>query len=102
MTVFFLESHETDNAQEVFASADESVLVNVVPGGFGLDAGGMDIRLYSCVVYARYEWQRVDDPDTRQFMYEWREEASRYGVTWKQAVAWARDLVEEADDGGGV
>lgn len=68
---------------EVVASDDHSVLVQVVK---------RDGETYSCLVYARYEWARVDGT-RRQFMYEARRGADRYAIsTWSEAIAYARSL----------
>lgn len=100
MTVLFLDPAEIDDMS--FISEDESVLVDVVPAGFGLDANEDDIRLYTVLVYARYAWERVGTPETRQFIYERRKEANRYNLPWAEASAYARSLVREPVDGGGV
>lgn len=91
MEVFFLAENGCDDAEETLYSEDESVLVNIVRNGWS----EMREALYSCVVYARYEWQRVDDPATRQWMYEYRFDPSRDGLPWEEAVAYARGLVSE-------
>lgn len=92
MVIHFMDESERNEASSTFTSADESVLVNLVRSDFGLDENGIDIRLYSALVYAGYEWQRVDHPETRQRLYERREEGCLYDVPYAEARAHAERL----------
>lgn len=94
MAIVFMDPSERMEASITFISADESVLVNVVPTDFGVNDDGMDVRLYSCLVYAGYEWQRVNDPTIRQVLYERREVACRYNLPYAKARAYAESVAE--------
>lgn len=89
MARYFLPEGEVDEAEATLYSDDDSVLVNIVRSGWN------EIReaTYSCLVYARYEWQRVDDPSVRQLVHEWRRVPSRDGLPWEEALAYARSIV---------
>jgi hypothetical protein len=112
MTVDFLQVIETNEAEATLVSDDQSVLVNLVHTGYdtrevktnrpALPWDLEDIALYTVFVYARYEWQRVDAPGTRQFMYESRPEAERSDLPWKEAFSYASSLIRDPREGGGV
>lgn len=94
MAIVFMDPNEPDEAASSWISEDESVLANVLAWEFGVDEDGNDIRLYSCLVYAGYEWRRVNDPEMRQFMYELRTVACRYSLPFAEARAYAQGLTE--------
>lgn len=98
MAIVFMDPGERMEASSTFTSADESVLVNVLPTDFGVNKDGDDVRLYSCMVYARHRWQRVDIPPIQQDMYERREVACRYNLPYTEARAYAQ-VVAEGPDG---
>lgn len=112
MVVDFLQVIETNEAEATLVSDDKSVLVNLVHTGYEarelkpdrpeLPWDLEDIALYTVFVYARYEWQRVDAPGTRQFMYESRPQADRADLPWKEAFSYASSLVRDPGGGGGV
>lgn len=94
MAIVFMDRYERSEASSTFTSADGSVVINVLATDFSVGEDGNDIRLYSCAVYARYRWQRVDIPPIQQDLYERREVACRYDMPYAEACAYAKSLAE--------